>query len=244
MIDTLGLVVAGLLSGMLNAVAGGGSFITLPALIFLGLPPVVANATGTAAQLPGYVMSAWRFRRDIALPANIHPLSLLALCLVGGVLGAWLLTVGRAEVFDRLVPWLILFATALFALGPALMLALRGLPWQFGLLLLFAACVYGGYFNGGLGIILLAVLSVLGQHNLHGMNGLKSALSAGLTAVAVLVYSAGELIAWPQLWVMAAASLVGGYWGAALAYRIPPALLRGGIVTVGILMAVVFFVRA
>lgn len=242
MLETLGLVVAGLLSGMLNALAGGGSFITLPTLIFFGLPPVVANATGTAAQLPGYVMSAWRFRRDMAMPANIHPLIMLGLSVVGGVLGAWLLTVGQPRVFEQLVPWLILFATALFALGPRLMLLMRRLPWQCGLVLLFAACVYGGYFNGGLGIILLAVLSVLGQHNLHGMNGLKSALSAGLTAVAVLVYSAGGLIAWPQFLLMAAASLVGGYWGAAVAYRISPALLRTGIVTVGLLMAAVFFV--
>ncbi|HUH37164.1 MAG TPA: sulfite exporter TauE/SafE family protein [Spongiibacteraceae bacterium] len=258
---------AGLLGGMLNAVAGGGSFITLPALIVVGVPPVTANATGTAALLPGYIASAWRFRRDIAFPAGLGVGAVLSLAALGGCLGAAILLVSGERLFARLIPWLILFATAAFVVGPWLLqrktavqgrdvapgpdapggdeknsgftgARQRSLPGAAGL---FAVCTYGGYFNGGLGILLLAVLGLMGQTNLHGMNGLKSVVSALLTSIAVVVYLAGGVIAGGYLLLLGTMAVLGGYLGAALAYRVPQQVLRGFIVGVGLAMSAGFF---
>ncbi len=241
--DLLLLGLAGVLGGALNALAGGGSFVTLAALVCVGLPPVVANATGTAALLPGYVVSAWRFRRDLAVPRGVSLSVLLSLTLLGGSVGAGILLHSSAQLFAALVPWLVLLATAMFALAPMLLRRQRPASTAVALVSLFAVCVYGGYFNGGLGIILLAALSLLGQRNLAAMNGLKNAMSALLTAVAVAVYWAGGLIALPPLLILAGAAIVGGYAGAALSYRIPAAALRGFIVAVGLALALLFFLR-
>jgi hypothetical protein len=242
-VELLLIVTAGFVGGAMNALAGGGSFVTLPALVFAGLPPVMANATGTAALLPGYIMSAWRFRRDIHAPAGLSWSRLLGISLLGGSLGAALLTVGDPQWFARLAPWLILLATMLFALAPSLLASVREVRRPLALSSVFVVCLYGGYFNGGLGIILLAALGLLGQRNLHSMNGVKNVLSAVLTAIAVLVYAAGDMVAWASFLPMALAAIVGGYAGAALAYRIPASWLRGGIVVVGLVMAAVFFLR-
>jgi uncharacterized membrane protein YfcA len=242
-VELLLIATAGFVGGAMNALAGGGSFVTLPALVFAGLPPVMANATGTAALLPGYIMSAWRFRRDIRAPAGLSWPLLLGISLLGGSLGAALLTVGDPQWFARLAPWLILLATTLFALGPSLLASVRQVSRPLALGSVFVVCLYGGYFNGGLGIILLAALGLLGQRNLHSMNGVKNVLSAVLTAIAVLVYAAGGMVVWASFLPMALAAIVGGYAGAALAYRIPASWLRGGIVVVGLVMAAVFFLR-
>jgi len=248
---------AGLLGGMLNAVAGGGSFLTLPALIFVGVPPIAANATGTAALLPGYLASAWRFRKDIEYPAGLGPIAVTAIAILGGSVGATLLLFTNEQLFSALIPWLILFATAAFMVGPRLIQHQRS-PTQehanpshsctktrtlaTGLIMLMV-CIYGGYFNGGLGIIVLAALGLMGQTNLHGMNGVKNVISAVLTVVAVIVYASGGAIAGKYLVWMGAMAIVGGYVGAALAYRVPQTVMRGLIVVVGLAMAVAFFLR-
>ncbi len=248
--------IAGFIGGALNAVAGGGSFITLPVLVFVGLPPVAANATGTAAFLPGYIASAWRFRRDIEFPAGLNFIGISFISVAGGSLGALILLNTSEQLFSLLIPWLILLATAAFVVGPRLLRrnkvsVLRAAPqvaatpsgrvvaW----LGLFAVCVYGGYFNGGLGIILLAMLGLLGQTNLHGMNGLKNVISSLLTAVAVCVYAVGGAIAGGPLLLLGVMAVAGGYAGAALAYRVSQALLRRFIVAVGCLMALGFFLK-
>ncbi len=233
---------AGLLGGMLNAVAGGGSFITLPALVLTGLNPVVANATGTAALLPGYLASAWRFRHDIELPPGLGFGFLMALSLAGGLIGSGLLLVTNAQVFDRLVPWLITISTLVFAVSHRLR-STRVAAWPASVtaLVLMVVCVYGGYFNGGLGIILLSALFLAGQRSLAGMNGLKNLISALLTSIAVLVYALGGLIEWRAGLVMMAAGVFGGYCGAAASYRFSDAALRGFIVFIGALMAAAFF---
>lgn len=254
--DWIIIGIAGFLGGMLNAVAGGGSFITLPALIFVGVTPVSSNATGTAALLPGYIASAWRFRKDVELPANLGYSSIVLIAVVGGCSGAAILLMSSERIFSALIPWLVLFATIAFIVGPQLVRSKISKPEDVGLdqeplrgqtltisFILFCVCVYGGYFNGGLGIILLAALGLMGQTNLHGMNGLKSVLSALLTAVAVFVYAIGDTISIKYLFVLGIAAVIGGYTGATIAYRIPQRLLRNFVVVVGCLMSAAFFLK-
>ena len=241
--ETAVLVAAAFAAGAMNAMAGGGSFLTLPALVYAGVPPVAANATGTAALLPGYASSAYGFRRDIRPVAGIGVGRLAAVSLAGGLAGAALLLLTPDGVFRAVVPWLLLAATALFAFGGRLSAGLRR-PGAGGrgatLAGLLAVSVYGGYFNGGLGILLLAQLGLSGLSDLNAMNGLKSLLSAVLTAVAVAAYAAGGAVHWPAAAVMVPAAVAGGYLGARLARRIPPGALRAGIVAVGLCMTAAF----
>ncbi len=242
------LLLAAFGAGTLNAVAGGGSFLTLPALVFVGLPPVVANATGTVALLPGYVSGAWGFREDLQSPPGLTMVRMGLLSLAGGAAGAILLLATDDRTFRVLIPWLLLAATALFAAGPMIVRRTRqregGAPSvgaaSVGVVLV---SVYGGYFNGGLGILLLALFGLLGQSNLHAANGNKNVVSALLTAIAVLVYAAGGLVAWPHALVMMVAATSGGYFGARVARRLPAPVLRAGIVGIGLVMSVIFFVR-
>ncbi|MDD2545693.1 MAG: sulfite exporter TauE/SafE family protein [Burkholderiaceae bacterium] len=246
MVDTALLLSAAFVAGALNAVAGGGSFLTLPALVFTGVPPVVANATGTVALLPGYIAGAWGFREDMAPPPGLSMRQVAALSLLGGAAGAGLLLLTPDATFRRVVPWLLLAATALFAFGPQLRqrLAGSGAPSRTKATLgVLAVATYGGYFNGGLGILLLALWGLLGQTQLNAMNGLKNGVSALLTAVAVVIYAAGGLVQWPQAGLMMVAATAGGYGGARLARRIPAPWLRAGIVLTGLVMAGLFFGR-
>jgi len=241
------LLAAAFVAGALNAVAGGGSFLTLPALVFTGVPPVMANATGTVALLPGYLAGAWGFREDIEAPPGLSMKRVIGLALLGGAAGAALLLVTPEATFRRVVPWLLLAATAMFAFGPQLRQWAAGKdhsqapsPLKAGLGML-AVAIYGGYFNGGLGIVLLALFGLLGQTRLAAMNGMKNLVSALLTAIAVVVYAAGGLIEWPQALGMMVAATLGGYGGARLARRVPAAWLRAGIVVTGLVMSALFF---
>lgn len=244
-------------AGALNAVAGGGSFLTLPALVVVGASPIVANATGTVALLPGYLSGTWGFREDIRPPPGLSLRALLLLGLAGGAAGAALLLLTPAPAFRRLVPWLLLAATALFALAPRLLRAARrdakgaahasadasGSPARWAAAGVLAVSAYGGYFNGGLGVLLLALFALLGQTDLNAMNGLKNLLSAALAAIAVALYAAGGLVRWPEAALMTAGATAGGYLGARAARHIPGAWLRRGIVATGLAMAAVFFAR-
>lgn len=244
--DTIVLVLAGLGAGALNAVAGGGTFLSFPALVWIGVPPVSANATATLAALPGYLGSTWGFRRDIRADGPVDLRAMVTVAMLGGLLGALLLLVTPKQVFSGLVPWLLLFATLAFATGPFL---LRGvlksgnhLPYAVSLAVLLGVAIYGGYFNGGLGIMLLAAFGLVGFTNLHEMNGLKNLLSAILSLVSVATYAAAGLIVWENALVLGVASALGGYFGAHLARRITNMLaLRIFITLVGIGMAAAFF---
>lgn len=248
--DALLLLAAAFGAGALNAVAGGGSFLTLPALVWTGAPPVVANATGTVALLPGYLASVWGQRQDMQAPPGLSLWAVALLSLLGGALGAGLLLLTPHATFSRIVPWLLLLATALFAFGPWLRQWASGTAgtagaaprWRVGVGLL-AVGVYGGYFNGGLGILLLAFWSLCGAMSLHQMNALKNGVSALLAAIAVAVYAAGGVVQWPQALLMMLAATAGGYTGARLARRIPAPWLRAGIVLTGLAMAALFFAR-
>lgn len=247
MTELLLLCLAGAAAGLLNAVAGGGTFLSLPALIYVGVPPVAANATATLSALPGYLSSAWGFRRDMRSEGTLGFRAIFGLAALGSLVGAALLIVTPGETFLWIVPWLLLLATLLFAAGPFLMATLRARgsaaagPVLSGAVL-FAVSIYGGYFNGGLGIMLLATFGLLGHVNLHGMNGLKSVLSAVLSLVSAAAFVWAGLIVWEQALVLAASAMAGGYAGARLSRRIVRTdLLRGFITLVGLSMTVAFF---
>lgn len=237
---------AAFLAGAMNAVAGGGSFLTLPVLIYAGVPPVAANATGTVALLPGYASGVYGYRQDLTPVGTLSLPLLSAVSLVGGLVGAGLLLVTPDSVFRGIVPWLLLLATGLFAFGNMLAQQLRSLGLHGnGAMLgtLFAVSVYGGYFNGGLGILLLAQLSLFGMTDLNAMNGLKNLFSAVLTAIAVVAYAAGGAVEWPKALLMVVAAVAGGYVGARLGRKIPKPILRTGIIAVGLVMSAVFFLK-
>ena len=242
------LLTAAFAAGALNAVAGGGSFLTLPALVFTGMPTVTANATGTVALLPGYASGAWGFREDLEAPPGLSLRALTALSLIGGATGATLLLLTDDRTFSRIVPWLLLAATILFAVGPMLLSKLKNhqtghASAKKSAAGLLAVSIYGGYFNGGLGILLLALFGLLGQTSLNAMNGIKNVVSASLTAIAVGIYAWGGVVAWPQALVMMIAATAGGYFGARIARRIPAPVLRASIVATGLIMTALFFLR-
>jgi uncharacterized membrane protein YfcA len=245
MFDIALLLTAAFVAGALNAVAGGGSFLTLPALVFAGVPPVIANATGTVALLPGYAAGAWGFREDTVPPPGLSMKLLVVLSLIGGAAGAALLLLTPNDIFSIIVPWLLLIATILFAFGPQLreLLAYGKPSTTKATIGMLAVATYGGYFNGGLGILLLALFGLLGQTQLNAMNGLKNWVSALLTAIAVAIYAYGGVVNWRYALLMMLAATAGGYIGARVARRIPASKLRWSIVATGLVMTGIFFYR-
>jgi uncharacterized membrane protein YfcA len=241
-------VVAAFAAGVLNAVAGGGSFLTFPALVFTGVPPIVANATSALAVSPGYAGSTLGFKTELqALPRRRLQRE-MGISALGGVLGALLLLVTPASVFLGLVPALLLFATVLFAIGPRL--AARSAqgaetsdsPWREPGLLVVA--IYGGYFNGGLGILLMALYTLTGEGRIHTVNALKNLNSLVLSLFSVVAFVVAGVIAWPQGLAMMVAATAGGFWGARWSKRLPVLWVRRGVIVTGLVMSEVFFVRA
>lgn len=241
------LIAAAFLGGGINAVAGGGSFFTFPALVWAGIPPVAANASGTLALLPGYMASTWGFREDLRAPQRLSMPAVLATSLVGGSIGAGLLLLTPDELFSDIVPWLLLAATLLFALGPRLLRHLNASGSESGpgiqVMALLAVCVYGGYFNGGLGIVLLAAFGLLGHTGLNRMQGLKNLVSAVLTAIAVALYAIGGAIVWLKALVMMISAVAGGYVVARVARQLPESTIRFVVIATGAVMTVLFFLN-
>ncbi|MCT4334891.1 sulfite exporter TauE/SafE family protein [Paracoccus sp. YLB-12] len=247
--ELLLLIAAGFVSGMLNAVAGGGTFVSLPALIWTGVPPVSANATATLSALPGYAAGAWGFRHDILQEGDLALRTILLISGLGSIAGALLLIVTPGDAFLAIVPWLLLLATALFAGGPAILRAIRrrgvsamGPAISVGVVL--AVSIYGGYFNGGLGIMLLAAFGLIGYTNLHAMNGLKNVLSALLSLVSSVAFVLADMISWHEAGLLAASAALGGYVGARVSRGIRRLdLLRMFITGVGTATTIAFFLR-
>ncbi len=240
------LVVVAFFAAVMNAVAGGGSFLTFPALVFAGIPSVTANATNTVAMFPAALAAAWGYRHDFPKLEGIGPRTLLGVSLVGGVLGALLLIFTPERTFDALVPWLLLAATALFA-GSR-----RATPWlkqriHFGPVTLcavqFAIAIYGGYFGGAIGIMMLAAFALFGLENINAMNGLKSLLGGSLNAVAVVCFVIAGKVDWTPALIMLLGSLAGGYAGARVSRRMNPDHVRLMVIGIGIAMSVAFFVK-
>jgi uncharacterized membrane protein YfcA len=259
------LFLVAIVGGALNAVAGGGSFFTLPALIYSGVAPVVANATSTLAMWPAALASGFAYRREMqAVRQQLWALG--AISLVGGFLGGKLLTGTSDSVFVVLLPWLMLAAVTTFAFGgrvtelvrrrsgpskdtagteplkPARAAAEKRMSiWM--LLLQLAIATYGGYFGGGMGIMMLAVMAIGGMTRIHEMNALKTLLALSINGVALATFILDGAIAWRPGLVMVAGGMTGGYVGASLARRVDAASIRRFVIVVGSAMTVYFFVR-
>lgn len=238
---------AALVGGAVNAIAGGGSLVTFPALVAVGLPPVVASVTNTVALCPGYFGATLAQRKDLAgqgrRAAFILPLAALA-----GAGGALLLLETGERAFARLVPFLILFAVILVGLQDKLRvwLAARTAPRHTELLAavpIAVASIYGGYFGAGMGVMILAALGIVIDDSLTRLNALKQSISLSVNAAAAAVFFVRGPIDWTITLVMAGAALAGGAIGGAFASRIPARVLRWAIVVIGVIVAIVYFIR-
>ena len=242
--DLVLLAVAGLAAGAVNAVAGGGSLISFPALLAAGLPSVTANVTNAVAVLPGYLGGTIAYRRELEGQRD-RAVALGATSIVGAVAGAALLIVSPEDVFEAIVPFLILGACALLAAQPALSRRLRppsagGRAHRSPRLhaATFAGAVYGGYFGAGLGIMLLAVLALGLDDELQRLNALKGLLSFVIGAASVAFFVAFGPVRWGAAVVMAVAAFAGGHVGVAVARRLPADVLRGLVVAFGVAVSI------
>ncbi|HZU81956.1 MAG TPA: sulfite exporter TauE/SafE family protein [Polyangiaceae bacterium] len=235
---------AAALGGAINSVAGGGSFVAFPALLFAGVPAIPANTTNTVALWPGSAASVVAYRRELGeVRRELLPLGVAALA--GGLLGSVLLLRTSEAAFVLLIPWLLLFATVLFSFGGALRARLRDVtaPLPIAAVAQFCISVYGGYFGGGMGIMMLAILSLLGMSDIHRMNALKTALATLVNGIAVVTFVIARAVYWGPGAVMIAGGVLGGYAGAAAARRTPPAYVRRLVLAIAWSMTAYFFVR-
>src|SRR5581483_4962868 len=247
------LFVASILGGILNAVAGGGSFFTFPSLIVTGISASQANATSTVALWPGTVASVGAYRRELTKQKRGLLFLLVGISLVGGVLGAILLLKPSQAVFVLLIPYLLLLATLLFAFSGPITARLRARSTDkihlsrrsfIGLTVAqFIISIYGGYFGGGIGILMLATLAMMGMENIHEMNALKTLLASCINGIAVVTFVVAQAVVWPQAILMLIGSVAGGYGGARLALRVEPRLVRRLIIAIGLIMTAYFFAR-
>ena len=250
--EILALAAASMVAGMMNAVAGGGTLITFPVLLLFGTPPVIANATSTLALVLGMGGSIYGYRRHLAIVREwlwrFVPVSI-----IGGLIGSVLLTHTKDEVFARMVPFLLLFATVLFLAQGAFRKFAgvenreRCVPRHHALLAAIVfqlvVAIYGGYFGAGIGILMLASLGFIGLDDIHQMNGLKTVLASLINIVASAWFVSSGLIHWPKALIMTAGSFAGYYLGAHFAQRIPQQQVRRIITGIGFSISAVMFYR-
>ncbi|HEV7521562.1 MAG TPA: sulfite exporter TauE/SafE family protein [Candidatus Angelobacter sp.] len=238
------VLTAGLVAGAMNAIAGGGSFVSVPALIYVGVPSVSANMSSTVALYPGSITSAWAYRGNFQTILNVSVKALFATTLAGGFAGALLLLLTPSSSFDRILPWLLLLGSLAFAFGPWIGKRLQR-HWRpntaFLLSVQFLLGIYGGYFGGAVGIMMMAVWSVIGLTDIRRMNAIKVVLVAAANTIAVLCFAFAGSIAWRQTLVMLLAAAVGGYLGARIALRLSRSQIRIGISVINFLITAVFF---
>jgi uncharacterized membrane protein YfcA len=241
------LFFAGALGGGMNALAGGGSFVTLPALIAAGVPPVQANASSTVAIYPGGLASAWTYRHDHAgMVCGIPVKNLLGITILGGFAGSLLLLLTPAAAFDLILPWLLLLATLALAFGRQIGAALRRLftPPRIVVLLIQAILgLYGGYFGGAVGLMMLAAWTVLGERDLKALNGPRMFLVSAANSTAVVVFIIAGAVHWPQTLSMLVGSTLGGYAGARVGRVLPSRLVRAMTLCFTAAMTAAFFFR-
>jgi uncharacterized membrane protein YfcA len=243
--------IAAFIAGAINAVAGGGTLVSFPALVSIGLPSVLANATSTVAIWPGSLGGMLGYREDMkSLPRSSYLLIIPSA--IGGIIGAVLLAMTPTDVFDRLVPLLILFATLLFMLQEPIQRMIRtpgkahtgSMGWLIGALVFqFFVSLYGGYFGAGIGILMLAAFGILGYTDIHQMNGLKTLLAVFINGVAAIYFIWKGLVVWPEAIVMMIASIMGGIWGAGFARRLGKKGVRRIVIGIGFGMALYLLVR-
>lgn len=236
---------AGLWAGLQNALAGGGSFITLPALMLTGLPPLAANLTSTVALFPGQVLSGYAGRKLVTGAGSLSFRALLAVSVLGGAAGGLLLLKTPSAVFARLVPWLVLFATALFTWG-SFFRKERGAAGHLGApataLFQFLIAVYGGYFGGGIGFLMMAALAMAGLPT-RNAGATKNALAGVMNAAAVVLFVTSPLLAWRQAVVLGVGAIVGGLMGAWALHRVNERVLRIAVVCIGVALTIGLFLR-
>jgi uncharacterized membrane protein YfcA len=239
------LFFAAVAGGAINSVAGGGSFVSFPALLFAGVAPVPANATNTIALWPGSLASILAYRRELGdVKRELLPLAIAAF--VGGLAGSLLLLNTPETTFVLLIPWLLLFATVLFTFGGAVSRRLTHgarAPLGVAAVVQLAISVYGGYFGGGMGIMMLAVLTLLGMTHIHRMNALKNILGALINGVAVVAFVIAGAVVWAPAVVMIAGGITGGYAGAAIARRVSPKSVRRVVMGIAWSMTAYFFFK-
>jgi uncharacterized membrane protein YfcA len=241
------LLGAGLLAGAMNAMAGGGSFVTLPTLIGSGVPSVMANATSTVALYPGGVASALVYRNSLSNVCGVPLRPTLMATLVGGVAGALLLLWTPTSLFDRVLPWLLLTATLALALGSQIGPALRS-RFRAGVvtvvMIQFLLGVYGGYFGGAVGLMMMATWSLLDGADVKALNSPRTFLVSAANTVAVACFIIGGAIRWPEALLIGGGALVGGYSGARIGKKLPPTVIKVVTVLFAAAMTVNFFIRA
>lgn len=244
----VGLTAAGFAAGGLNALAGGGSFITLPALISAGLPAVAANASSTLAVLPGSVASVWVHRRDVVSPGGAGLIPILAVCVVGGLVGGVLLLATPSHLFDRIVPWLMLVAALALWFGPQLRRRLERSDLRIGAAPMLAGTgllgIYGGYYGGGVGIMVVALWTLTSVHDLKTLTPARILTSVAMNLSAVAYFIAAGAIRWPETLAVLAGAVTGGYVGAVWGRRLSARVIRILVLTIATLTTIAFFVRA
>ncbi len=251
---TLVIFAAGIAAGAINSIAGGGTLISFPALLWIGRDPIVANATNTVAIWPGSLAGAYGFRRELSTVRR-WLLMLIVPSLLGGALGSWLLLRTPSSVFEQLVPFLILGATILLALQEAITRRLRLAPpptanrqpstaWVAGVFVFqFVVGTYGGYFGAGMGILMLAALGLIGLTDLHQMNGLKNILAVAINGIAAIYFVFANAVVWGDVLVMMTGTIIGGYLGARVARRLGRKFVRVAVVAIGLFMTIALFLK-
>jgi uncharacterized membrane protein YfcA len=250
---TVVLFLAAGIAGTLNALAGGGSFISFPALLFLGMPPVQANATNTVALWPGLAASTIAYIKRLDAPLRLL-IPLLVTSVAGGWVGALLLLKTPQHTFLQFVPWLLLSGTLLFAFGnkiraiagaSAVVNNLRKISWRaivVSSLVELLVAVYGGYFGAGIGFITLGMLAALGMRDIHAMGALRTMLAAAVNAAAVVTFTLAGAVLWRECGVMIAGALLGGWFGARFAQKADPQKVRIFVIGIGFAMSAYFFI--
>lgn len=252
-LDAALLFAAAAAGGGINALAGGGTILTFPTLLLLGVPAVTANATSTVALLPGAAASFAGYRREVATH-RAWLSTLLVPSLIGGAAGSMLLLATPEKIFARLAPWLILFATSLFFLQSlasfrrrtaphALAPELAGRRLRMALVAQLGVALYGGYFGAGIGILMLVILGTLGLEDIHAMNGLKNFFGICINGVAAAIFIARGAVDWPLALVMLAGAVAGGFAGANFGRWIGPAKARAAVVVIGVALALVLWIQ-
>ncbi|SNS62303.1 hypothetical protein SAMN06265795_104174 [Noviherbaspirillum humi] len=241
--------VAAFCAGAMNSVAGGGTFFSFPALLSVGVPPVIANASNSVALWPASISGAWAYRTELARYRRyLVPMGIASFA--GGVAGGLILLSTKDATFSKLIPWLLLFATLLFAFSGRISAFLRNGKHEAkpgnspaSLLGQIVVSIYGGFFGAGMGILMLASLAMAGHDDVHEINAIKNLLSAIIYSVTVITFVIAGAVDWPYTVVMLITATLGGYWGATVARKIPAVWLRRFIIAVGFLLTIFYFYK-
>jgi hypothetical protein len=240
------LIAAALAAGLINSVAGGGMFLTFPALVFTGVPSIIANASSTVALIPGVLASAGAYRNDFRKSENFPFWPLFIVSVAGGIVGALLLLYTPQSTFDSVIPWLLLVATLLIAFGPRISPMLKRVihigPVAVVVIQFFIA-IYGGYFGGAIGILMLATWTMFGLTDIHVMNANRTLMGAAANSIAAILFIFAHKIWWPQTLVMLLFCTIGGYFGVVAAKQVRPSYVRMFVIMVSASITVVFFLR-